>query len=905
MRFAWLPLSAPALALAFAATSLTGCPSGDVTRPPATPAPVEPAPPVPPPSETGRLPTTATPTRYELSLSIDPATDRFSGDVTIDVEIPQRARAIVLHGRELSVIRADVFVAGRPVRAQAAFRTAKGGKAEEEMVLTLGETIPAGPAQIKIAYSAPLADKLAGLYRVQEDGLWYVFSQLEATDARRMMPCFDEPGYKTPLTLKVTVPKGNLVVANAEEASRAEVDDGKSTRFTFAPTLPLPTYLMALAVGPFDVREGAAEPVKIRVITTRGRAGLGTAALEAAQVSVRALGSYFDRPYPYSKLDLLAVPDFGYGAMENAGLITFRDDILLLDDNASKGAWRNMAETVAHETAHHWFGDLVTMAWWNDVWLNEGFATWMETKVVDQWRPETEARLDALAARGSVMQRDALGSSRAIREGVVSTSDIDAAFDAITYQKGAAVIGMLEGWLGEDTFRDGVRAYVRSHEHKHATNADLIAALSKASGKDVGAVASTFLDQPGLPLVRAELTCEAQKPAKVTLSQSPYSVHKAADAPQRWKIPVCVAYEGEGQKKPACGLLEEAPLSLPLPGKSCPKWIYPNAGGAGYYRFALSQGDWSKLVASAASLDLPAKIGLVSNAWALVQSGDLTADQLFDLLSGLRRERHRLVVGEIVNALWAASEMLVDETTRPGFEAFVAATLGPLAREMGWEKRAKDSDDDERLRRTVLGALGALTNDPWMQKEATKRADAFAKDPKSVRREIAPLALSIAARSGDASRWDGIVAFVEKVKTPEDRSLAVAALGAFGSPELLRKSLDLVRSGRLRMQDLSTLADEVSQRRASRPVFYAWVKEHMAELKTKLPSFFVARFADLPDEMCTAAERADAETFLTGALAEVEGAERPLKQALEASQNCIDLRAREAERMKKRFGKKK
>ncbi|HSN98868.1 MAG TPA: M1 family aminopeptidase, partial [Candidatus Nanopelagicales bacterium] len=315
-----------------------GCGAGnDLTiAPPRADLADAPRPQAPAPLASGRLPGTARPTRYALSLMVDPAKERFQGDVTIDVEVPATTQVIVLHGRDFTIVRAEAMVDGQPVSAEAELRTAAGSKGSpEELVLTLARPIPPGKAQLRVAYSAPLEGRLSGLYRVEDGGSYYAFTQLEPMDARRMLPCFDEPGFKVPFDVKVTAPKGNLVVANAPESGRSDSEDGRSTTFTFATTPPLPTYLLAIGVGPFEVREGPKEPVPIRLITAKGKAKLGDLVLDAAAAHVRILASYFDRPFPYPKLDLLAVPEFGFGAMENAGLVTFREDLILLDPESA------------------------------------------------------------------------------------------------------------------------------------------------------------------------------------------------------------------------------------------------------------------------------------------------------------------------------------------------------------------------------------------------------------------------------------------------------------------------------------------------------------------------------------------------------------------------------------------
>ena len=535
---------------------------------------------VPEPLPSGRLPPTARPVHYALELRVDPSSDRFSGQVRIDVVLERSTSAIVLHGSGLDVGQVEIASGARVLKAQTSFRKAAGATHDaEELLLLALEPIAAGPAQLRLSFSGPLESSLRGIYRVSVGADRYVFTQFEPSDARRMLPCFDDPAYKVPFDVAVTVPKGNLVIANGRELGRAPSADGAWTTFTFATTPPIPTYLLALAAGPFEVRDGPNEPIPIRIITARGKAHLGTLALDASAALVRILAEYFDRPFPYEKLDLLAVPDFGPGAMENAGLIASREELLLVDaDAGSPQAKRAVAAMLAHELVHQWFGDLVTMAWWDELWLNEGFATNLGAWAMDRYAPGLESGVDALASTGRVMDFDALESVRAVRNPVSNTYQALEAFDGITYLKGAAVLSMLRSWLGEAHFRTGIRAFLKAHEWASASSEDLFRALSEASGKDVGPVASTFLDQVGVPIVRAELRCPPGERPHVVLTQKRYRPGPSAAPsarPEQWKIPVCVEYGSARDTKVerSCALLGGPTAQVDLPTERCPAWL--------------------------------------------------------------------------------------------------------------------------------------------------------------------------------------------------------------------------------------------------------------------------------------------------------------------------------------------
>jgi alanyl aminopeptidase len=928
---------ARAIALSLLATA-AGCgPHGDVTVAPAPrlPALDRPDPP-PPPLESGRLPDTARPTHYGLSLVVDPTKDRFFGSVTIDVDVPKETSFIILHARDLTLARVEALVDGRPIAARTSSRMVHGGaESPEELVLSFARPIPAGSAQLRIDYSGALEQRLNGLYRVKEGDLAYVFTQLEPMDARRMFPCFDEPGFKVPFDLRVTTPRGNVVVANANESERTDSEDGRSVTFTFGTTPPLPTYLLALAVGPLEIRDGPDRPIKLRLITAKGKARLGDLALEAAAALVPLAEEYFDRPFPYPKLDLVAVPGFAYGAMENAGLVTFREDRLLIPPGAaSLHARRGVAEIIAKQIAHHWFGDLVTMRWWDDRFLREGFATWMTPRLVDAWQPSMGSRLAALGAKSAVLESDAHDGARPVRQHVASASasasasEASEAFDPVMYEKTAIVIGSLEGWLGPDVLRAGVRSFIKAHEHKSASSADFFRALATASGKGVEPVVSSFLDQPGVPLVRASLVCDKGKAPRVTLSQSRYRIgpnakKDRANAEARWSIPVCVAYEGAPGGAPSCGLLDAATSELLLgpPAANagadgadtntkntkgpvrCPKWIYPNANEAGYYRFALPKAQLAALTASVMTLDPSSRIGLLGGAWALVMSGDMTADDFLDLLAGMKAERHPIVLEQIIESLARAHNALVDDDARPAFRAYAASILLPVAIELGWDAKKRDPPERSALRERVLAALAVLAESPWLAPEADRKAAAYLKDFRSVDPAIAVIAMTVSSRRAGEKRFSEIETALPRARTPQDRDILLRALGSFASPALLRRALDLMLSDKLRPQDGVPIVLAAMAWSESRPRVLAWLKERSGDLKGRLPGYILGRFSEVIATTCDRAAQADAAKLFREAAADTEGEGRRLSRATEAAGQCIELRAREGARAKARLAK--
>ena len=848
---------------------------------------------VPPPRADGRLPRQVHPTRYTLDLVVDPRQPRFSGRARIDVTVDEPTSAVVMNARGLTVTAAALAGADGRVPAAIELRRAAGSKDEaEELVLAFDRVIPPGGATIEIDYDGAFASGLRGLYRVEDGGRWYAFTQFEPTDARRAFPCFDEPGWKTPFALTVSIPADATALANMREVRRAP--DGGMVRVEFEPSPPLPTYLVAFAVGAFDTRDSRAGKVPMRLAAVSGKAALGAAGLAAGRGELIELERYFGRPYPYTKLDLLAVPAFGASAMENAGLVTFREERLLLDERAALAARVSMNSLIAHELAHQWFGDLVTMAWWDDVWLNEAFASFMADLIVDAWRPQTGARLQALAGKSQVMADDSLSTARRIRQPVRSTSEAQEAFDSVTYAKGRAVLAMVEAWLGPDTFRAGLRGYLQRHEWKNATAEDLYAALAEASsGRDVAGVMRSFTDQIGVPMVEARVVCAPGKAPAVHLRQQEYTMqHHEEESATLWRIPVCVHVAGKpgGPLTKQCTVLTEREATLPLDGgAACPTFVYANADEAGYYRVAITRDDLLALFPAIGRLPERERFGVVSNTWAAVRAGKLQPWMFVELCLRLANDRSRLVWTEMLDALRLFDRALVTDEARPAFARMVRKLCGPAARRLGWRVSETEPDDDRFSREAILFALGDLGEDGPTLAEAQRRARAWLESPATENTDLARIALPLAAKRGDTALFDRLRAVVDKPPTPEARVLAVGALSAFDDPALIERTLGLVLDGTIKMQDFRYLSPLFAQRRAGRDVVYAWVQRNFDELARRFPSFVMSRVVRVVSLLCNPGRVDAAQAFLDPRVAKLEGVEKDLRQSLEEGRRCAAL----------------
>jgi alanyl aminopeptidase len=752
----------------------------------------------------------------------------------------------------------------------------------------------------------PFDEQLVGLYRVKEGDAYYVYTQFEAIEARRAFPCFDEPGFKTPYEMTITVPKGLLAVANTAEVGRREEAATGLVTFAFVKSLPLPTYLVAIGVGPFDIYEGPKSPVPIRMIATKGKANLGKFAVETAAAHLDLLGKYFDRPYPYGKLDLVAVPNFAYGAMENAGLVTFREELLVLDpERASTGAIVQAAGAIAHELSHQWFGNLVTLAWWDDIWLNESFTTWIAAKIVDAWRPESSARLEQVNQKSWVMGVDALSGSRKIRVSVHSPSEIREAGDDLTSYKGAAVLGMIEGWLGDEPFREGMRRYVKKHGGGNVTPADLYAALAESSdGRDVAKTMDSFTDQNGLPVVSAELRCPAgakERPT-VRLRQAEYrTLDRKKDASdKRWRVPVCVLYDAGPKVQKQCTLLDGAEGSIEIDAPKggaprCPSFLYPNAGELGYYRVQLTRSDLDKLSRGAlGKLSEGERVGLVGNAWASVSSGDLPGSAFLAWLPNFRGETSGMVWQQILGSLREADGALIDAPSRPAYAKLVRELLGPTAYRLGFVPKKGESPVQKLSRIDILFTLGDLGEDPWVLAEAKKAANAWLADPTKGDPDIAGLGLTLTAHKGDAAMFDTVLRILGNATTPDVRQRARRALAAFNDPKLVERALGLLLDGTLKSQDRGPMLFVLTRRRATVETTYAWIEKNIDEITKNPPPSLPGVLGRMPATLCDAERVRAMEASLRPRLEKIGGIV-DLNQAVESGLRCATLADKEGE----------
>ncbi len=635
-------------------------------------------------ADLGRLPTDVQPTFESIRLTLDPRKMDYTGSARVELKVATATNTIQFHAQEMKLPKVVL-------RGKTSDRALQIKEGDEGLITaTSASEIKPGDYTLEIEFSNEFDQRATSLYRLESGGSAYCFTQFEACDARLAFPCWDEPSFKFPYQITLTVPKADEAVSNTPIESQSAKGDLKTV--VFRRTKPLPSYLLAIAIGPFEYVPVPGTSIPTRIVTPKGSAGLAQVAVSMTPPILAALEKYFGRPYPYEKLDLIAVPEFTPGAMENPGAITYGDQYLLFDPKTmSMFQRRTLAQFTAHELAHMWFGDMVTMKWWDDLWLNESFAEWMGDKIADEVYPDLQIYVTALFELQGAMYLDSQLATRPIRKTIQSYANILSVSDPLTYKKGQATLTMFEQWMGPETFRKGVLDYLEAHQWGNATADDLWDALSKAAGRDLHASMATFIDQPGIPLVRAEILNDGQ----VRLSQRRFLNYGVTPpAPQLWQVPITLKYSDGTAVRTHSLLLTEATTTVALPGLAgkSPAWVQPNANSTGYYRWSVDPAPLQKLAEAAPqSLTSLERIGFLLNLSSLLDAGAIRGD---DYLPARRRLRGRSATrGRAGPHGFARNDQAVVRDARAGgrVRGLRPARPGPSGEAVRLRSRAKRS----------------------------------------------------------------------------------------------------------------------------------------------------------------------------------------------------------------------
>jgi alanyl aminopeptidase len=855
----------------------------------------------PPP---GQLGDTVQPVLYDIELRIDPTQDTFSGKVSIEVTVNETADSIWLHGKGLDVSEAWLSLAdGSRIEAEYAEILASGVAR-----LALAHSVAPGRATLHFIYDAPFNTSSYALFKAIRGADSYAVTQFEPIAARQAFPGFDEPVFKVPFDLAVISRAGDVTITTTPEVSSETLGDG-FVRHSFARTRPLPTYLLAFAVGPYDLVDFGMIPtnsIRDREVALRGVAarGLGPRlhyALENTAGLLTVLEEYFGIPYPYQKLDLIAVPEGFGGAMENPGAITYDEYLLLMDESSSLSQRRDFTATHAHEMAHMWFGDLVTPKWWNDIWLNESFATWMMNKVSDRYWPAGEFDRETLKGALGAMSSDSLAAARQIREPVDRNEEITESFDGITYQKGGGVLAMLERYVGEDEFQAGVRLHMQRHADGTATAEDFIQSLAEGSGRsEIEPAFRSFIEQPGVPLISARVNCDDERNPMLELSQARYAPLGSSietDASE-WRVPVCVSYDVDGTQKSTCAMLNERKQTVALDSDTCPSQLHPNADGAGYYRFSMSESWWNGLIADSSAMAPSEALAMSDSLDAAFRAGMVSASTYVDGMVALTNNG----AWDVANSAISQFEMITTildakqlETAEAAFRQIVRPRYAQLdaAGDIGSELLNKSMQ-----RFLIVVAQDEELREPLARKAASRIGLDGTPDPSAVTDSELETALSVGVQDLGEPFFDLLLEQAVASEDPAFRYSATGALARVEDPRLVGKLQDALLDGVFKGTEFAGILFRQMGRSATTEATYSWLRANDTAVIQMIPEFFRSIMVPaLGNSFCSAEKAQEWESFIVSHAADLPGYERALAQSTESIMLCAALRQAKADEL--------
>jgi alanyl aminopeptidase len=828
-----------------------------------------------------RLGTDVVPTAQEIRLALDPDSLGYEGLVRIRLDVRRPTNLIRLHGEGVTVasarlegVRAETLEVEPEADDVIRFVAPRPLSAEEDPSLV-------------VEFTARFGKRTVGLYRVVQAGETYLYTQFEPDDARQAFPCFDEPAFKIPFDVTLTVPDRHVAVSNT--AVEWEKSEGGRRTTKYRTTPPLPTYLLAIAVGPLEFVPVPGTSVPTRVVTPRGQSHLAGLAVETTPPILAALERWFDSPLPFEKLDLIAVPEFWPGAMENAGAITYRDRILLVDPaEASDVDRRRLVGVTAHEIAHHWFGNLVTMEWWDDLWLNEAFADWMAAKTTERLYPELRHEMLELESAQRRIAGDARPSTRPIRHAVNTENLMDGV--GLAYAKGRTVLGMFEGWLGEETFRRGVLDYLAANRWANARASDLWEALDRASGSDVSGAMAGFLDEPGLPLVRAEL----EGGGRVRLSQRRFRNHGVEMPEIEWRVPIVLRWEDDTGAHSRAVLLDAPSREIDLDASGEVAWLHPNGGGRGYYRWSVPPERLQDLAVRASAVLGPVeRAELLFDAGALLDAGELDGGTYLALLTRFRDDPDPLVLRALASAAGRVQRVFVTTELEDEFAAWTRATFGPALARLGREPAASEEPGVSMTRPQLIDALADWGEDQELRDWASAAATQYLADPAGLHPSLVSTVLETAALSGDADLFAAFRSRFEAASTPSERDRFLDAIASFRSPSLQDEALEWALRA-VRPTEMSAFSSALSETEVGRQKYWEFTRDHFETLAGRVSPEFVANFGSV-GEGCSPERLAAVETFFKDPVRAVPGTDLTLARVRDSVTDCVGLRSREGE----------
>ena len=863
-----------------------------------------------PKSEAVMLPANVRPSRYTLTLEPDLQSFTFRGRETIEVEVLEPTSTITLNAAELEI--QSCSLAASDGAAVTPVETGLDDKADT-VTFTFDAEVPTGPTRLDLEFTGELNDRLRGFYRSRYTDLdgeerYLAATQFEATDARRAFPCWDEPSLKATFQVTLTIPSDLVAVSNMPIAEESDAPGGlKRVRFEETPVMS--TYLLAIVVGDLKaVEQEAGGGTLVRVWATAGKEEQGRFALETSVGLLDYFDHYFGTPYPLAKLDHVALPDFAAGAMENWGAITYREVVLLVDPEQSSAESRQrVAGIISHEIAHMWFGDLVTMAWWNDLWLNESFASWIGDKAIDHLFPEWEMWTQFVSAdTNSALSLDGLKNSHPIEQEVRDPAEIGELFDAISYSKGGSILRMLEHFLGANAFREGLRRYIARHQYGNAETHDLWQALGEASGQPVAAMMDTWVRQTGYPVIAVE-TRRGEDGVELSASQTRFVYEHLVDPGHSddtlWHVPLSVTSAGgDGASVLMDGREATMPISPPR-GDSADGWIKVNPQQIGFFRVNYSAEDWSRLRPPIEGLRLSAidRLGLQNDAYALSKAGYLSVTRFLSLVDAYVNETDARVWQDLASNLGGLNNLLSDEPFYGSFRDLARRVFQPAGARVGWVARPGEGHLDALLRSTVLTQLGTYEDDDALVKAASLFAG-YLEDGDSVHPDIRGVVVGLAAQRGDRSTYDALWDLHRRTALEEEKVRLLVALTHFEQQELLAETLERSLSEDVRVHDTILVVVRVASNRRGRDMAWEFVKDNWEEFVRRYSDglFALSNLVSLTSRFNTEEKLADVEGFFQDHPA--PAADRAIKQSLEVVRLNIAWLARNRAELAAWFG---
>ena len=826
-----------------------------------------------------RLDPNVSPTSQAIELDINADKTKYTGKVLIELEVGSATSTFQFHAEEMNLDRVELTgVDGAiGVEIELGERGLRSATAERE--------IKPGNYTLEIEFSKEFNTQALGLYRMTHEGKGYLFTQFEAVDARKAFPCWDEPIYKIPFQMSLTIPMQHNVVTNTP--LEREIMGASTRTKVFAQTKPLPTYLLAIAAGPLESVAIPGLSVPGRIYTVKGQKHLAKLAAEVTPPILDALEEYFGRPYPYEKLDLIAIPEYWPGAMENAGAVTYRDAILLIDEDAASVAQkRTLARVTAHELAHMWFGDLVTMAWWDDLWLNESFADWLGDKITNQLFPQYMLEISELASVQNTMKSDARPSTTAIRKPVVSPADIMEDL-GLAYNKGKTILRMIEMWIGEEAFQTGVRSYINENAWGNTIALDLFNALSEASSIDLQPMLSSFLDQPGFPVVGVEV----KQRGVITISQKRFTNHGVQADPQMWTVPVRVKYSNGSDILTRTVILDDESTQMEVGGEV--EWVMPDAGSYGYYRWNVPKDMLLKMAADPQkTLNQRERAAFLSNAKALLNAGELGGDDYLSMMNSFGAYPHPEIVAAVMSDLGDLRLAFVTDDLEDAYARYVRQTLRPALDHYGLEAREGEAEAVGLLRPRLIGWLGNYGRDEEVRGHCRAIAEAYMNDPKSTDASLAGVALRVAAIDGDQAAYDRFKSLFETAEVPADRSRYLSAMGRFHDPKIQDQAMEYVFSGKVRPNEMFQLVGGLGGTSHGRDKLFRWMTKNYQRITSMIPPE-IAAYMPYFVSGCSTERLSAARAFFEQPEHRVDGTANNLKKVADQIMDCVNLRERE------------